>query len=582
MNNEELEKILNIKKEIEEKQKEIEKIFDPKEVEELIKNDKNATITLNKEVHVTRGRLLKTYKMNRDYIEELYDKYDMFINIYNILNREENDNYTSSDKINDIKNSTIKKEYTPFEEKILAVINNNLDDLEKMTKELNGLDDNHGIRDLIELKETYNEELKKHRENIDTRYKNEFLRKKATLPTIFTVLPKAIGLACKKVANCIKERKEAKTNKAKFNKMMKTMGAIGQVVATPVIYAGKFIIDHWYLLLLLLLALPKLSWWPFGKKRKEKEKSDDDELQQEQEQEVTVPETEQEPVLVHDGEKEGEFVPVPQPELKPAIDYASDPRFQAPKEPAAVQADTPAKPAIDYASDPRFQAPKEPVAVQADTPAKPAIDYASDPRFQAPKEPVQASDTAKTEMPHMTEEEVSAVDELNNRFIDDLENQYGYVIGSRHQEIQIVHSAEEYVDAVHAMNPYAPVNTENAMTFYQNHMSTFFNHPTQASIIWPEGDDRVHFFETEQDLATHIASGENQELNMYYQRFIQDGGNLSLFDRIGKIYERSDYAEFMNKLGIGGTGALVIFCLYEAAQYGLAAPTGGLSLALPF
>ena len=388
MNEEELQKIIEIKTKIEEQQAQIEKILDPKEIQNLL-DKKNAQDIINKDIHVVRGRLLKTYKVNRDYIEELFYKYDMYINIYNILDREENDNYTATDKINDIKNSTIKTEYTPFEEKILNMIQANLDNLENMKKELDELDENHGIRDLIELKATYQEELKKHKENINSRYKNEFLRKKATLPTIFTVLPKAIGLACKKVANCIREQKEARTNKSKLDKFVKTLGAIGQVAATPVIYAGKFAIDHWYLLLLLLLRFPKIKWpW----KPKDDDKKYEEHNEQPQEQEAVEyelsPAKEPSPVLVGEGDRES--VPVQDPFAKPAIDYAHDPRFQAPKEPVAVAAE-PARPAIDYAHDPRFQAQKEPVAVEPAAPVpqvdhKPAIDYAHDPRFQKPTE----------------------------------------------------------------------------------------------------------------------------------------------------------------------------------------------------
>ena len=649
MNNEELEKILDIKNQIEEKRKEIRKITNPEDFEKLKKENKDALNIINKEVHVTRGRLLKIYKMNRGYIEDLYDKYDMYINIYNILNRVENDNYSRTDKINDLKNSMVKKEYTQFEESILQVIQSNLDDLDKMMKELNELDDNHGIRDLIELKETYNEELKRHRENIDSRYKNEFLRKKATIPTIFTVLPKAIGLACKKVANCIKERKEAKTNKAKFNKVMKTMGAIGQVVATPVIYAGKFVIDHWYLLLLLLLALPKFSWWPFGKKKeKDKEKESDDGELQHQEQEATVPEAEKEPVLIGEKEPEGVPLPVPEAQPKPAIDYANDPRFQAKP---AVQADP--KPAIDYASDPRFQAQPEKVPEVEPKPAidyasdprfqaqpievpevqpkpaidyasdprfqaqpekvpevqpKPAIDYASDPRFQAQPEkapeaqpkpaidyandprfqaqPEKAQQVATQEGAKMSADEIEAVDEVTHSFVENLQENNNFVVGSAHPEITVVHSAEEYAEFLRD-SAYKDIPIEDAEEFYVRNVTSLRG--IDRTVIWPEVEAKlpeeyipVRYYENEQELANAIANGEDKELSYYFYQYAENQAKGNIFDRIANAYNNSGYPEYMEKIGIGGTGALVLFCLYEAAQYSLAIPTGGASLALPF
>ena len=519
MENEELEKLSIIEDKVKEKLTLISKINNP---DDLDKNNKNLMKAVTKETYAERGRLLKIIKNNKDFIDELYNKYDMYINVFDILDREENDNYTKTDKINDIKNSLYKEEYTPFEESIIKVIDANIDDLDKMKNELSKLDSNGGIKKLIDLKNTYSEELKNHRKVIDSRYKDEFIHKKATIPTIVTVLPKAVGLAIEKVKVCIKERKEAKTNKEKASKMKKVLAAIGLVAATPVIYTGKFVIDHWYLLLLLLLSLP--GFFPFFRKGKDP-KSKDDYTEQPQEQEVYETETAGQPVLAGDEVKTptGETLPAPEP--KP---------IQQPK------------PAIDYAHDPRFNGQQ-------------AVQHAE--AYSA--------------------EEKATVDEINNMFIDNLEQDYNYVIASRHPDQIVVHSAEDFVQAVKEINPMAPVTVENAEFFYQQQNSTPLR-GIERPIIWPEGDTSIHFFENEQALANYIAEGGNPELNMYYNQFIQNGGNMSLLGQIERLYERSDYAEFMNKIGMGGAGAVMLFCLYEAAQYTLAAPTGGLTLALPF
>ena len=616
MNAEELELLNEIKKQIKEKESIVEKIkLENSDIEKIQQNNTNFD-SINKNLHVERGRLIATYKSRLKEINSLYDKYDMFINIYHILNKEEGNNYTRSDKINELKNSMFKSEYNEFEEKILNIINNNLEDVDKMKSELYELDENNGIRDLIELKQDYSNVLKEHRENINTRYKNEFIHKKATIPTIFTVLPKAVALSVKKVVNCIRERKEAKTNKAKFNKFIKTLGAMGQVVATPVIYAGKFVVDHWYLLLLALTLLPdKFSLFPFLKKKKDKDKDDDKEKGdgEPQEQEEFGYNSAEEPTLISIGEKENEQIPVPEMDPvidnpvvavdgvpKSAIDYASDPRFSRKVETPEVE--TVSKPAIDYASDPRFSRKAE--TPEMETVSKPAIDYASDPRFSrkvetpevetVPKPAIDYAsdprfskkiDTPVVEEPKIIElndEEKAIADEINERFVSNLEQDYGYVVSSRHQDMTVVHSAEEYVEALHNINPLIDVNEENAQFFYQKQMDDALTKPYERNIIWPEADDRVRFFENEQELADYVVSGEDPNLNDYYNRFVQNDGNMGLISQLSHLSESPSYQEFMKKIGISGTGATILFCLYEVAQYGLAIPTDGLSLALPF
>ncbi len=71
-----------------------------------------------------------------------------------------------------------------------------------------------------------------------------------------TTLPKGMALQVKRVNNAINEIKSAKTGKAKINASLELAKQAGLTVVTPVIFAGKFIIEHWYLLS-LGLKLPK-------------------------------------------------------------------------------------------------------------------------------------------------------------------------------------------------------------------------------------------------------------------------------------------------------------------------------------
>ena len=99
--------------------------------------------------------------------------------------------------------------------------------------------------------ETYRAELQeqvyKHKIQLSSRYKSEFIEQKATPTTIFTVLPKSIGLAVKKVKACIDDVKSAKNNKEKRTKIWEVAKNIGLLAATPVIYLGKFALQQWYL-----------------------------------------------------------------------------------------------------------------------------------------------------------------------------------------------------------------------------------------------------------------------------------------------------------------------------------------------
>ena len=56
------------------------------------------------------------------------------------------------------------------------------------------------------------------------------------------------------------------------------------------------------------------------------------------------------------------------------------------------------------------------------------------------------------------------------------------------------------------------------------------------------------------------------------------GEKQGLFGSLGNT---NLFNQFCQTLGVSGGGGIVLFCLYEIAQYGLAGPTGGLSLLAP-
>ena len=55
--------------------------------------------------------------------------------------------------------------------------------------------------------------IKDQKQQLSERYSEEFLKSKATIPSVITKLPKAIALSARKVATCIDQIKISKTHK---------------------------------------------------------------------------------------------------------------------------------------------------------------------------------------------------------------------------------------------------------------------------------------------------------------------------------------------------------------------------------
>ena len=100
--------------------------------------------------------------------------------------------------------------------------------------------------------------LFKHKIQLKERYNHEFLEGAAKVPDVFTTLPKGIALQTRRVVNCIDEIKNAEGVKAKLVGFGNFAKNTGLLVATPVIFAGKFVAEHWYLILFLLKYLAKM------------------------------------------------------------------------------------------------------------------------------------------------------------------------------------------------------------------------------------------------------------------------------------------------------------------------------------
>lgn len=140
--------------------------------------------------------------------------------------------------------------------------------VKKLIKKINQKE-NKTIEDekyLKELNELLTEQLYKHKTMLNERYKKFFISEHARVSDLVTTLPYGIYLQVQKVNNAINEFKNAKEEKARSLATVNVLKEVGLLVGTPIHFAGKFVIEHWYLLL-LGLKLPELQ--KFYKERQE-------------------------------------------------------------------------------------------------------------------------------------------------------------------------------------------------------------------------------------------------------------------------------------------------------------------------
>ena len=106
--------------------------------------------------------------------------------------------------------------------------------------------------DLRKLEELLEENITQHKAQLNERYKEEFVKKSGSILSTITVLPKGVALAISKIKTCIGNIKDAKDNKERTFKIVETLKSAGVLAATPFIFTGKFLIKHWYLVLLFI------------------------------------------------------------------------------------------------------------------------------------------------------------------------------------------------------------------------------------------------------------------------------------------------------------------------------------------
>lgn len=386
------------------------------------------------------------------------------------------------------------------------------------------------FENLNKLENLLSDEIDNHKHQLSTRYKKEFLDKKATVRAIFTTLPKGMGLQIKKISNCINELKQAKSNKERIFGVVDLAKSFGMLVATPVIFTVKFVVQHWYLLLLLLLLLPNLKLPNF---KNIKEKKDNYQKQ---------PEPEFEEVY----------------ELEPSVEKV--PNLETAEELPLVNESIPENtatvPGKDYEIDKggNLVAAKEP-ATNINVQGSKSLD----------KLPTVDNSEVLETLPENATPELTVI---NSSAKEEYFNLLRQALPSNLSESYTVF--DTYQDAVQYCADEFGYTVKEAQDLLLNGKladGTFaLNKP---SIMWLVGKGGF-FADSEVELLQNYTKEELTQMIEDNQGLVNEAVNMH---NSGK-----SIAEIFGNLGAGG---LTLFTCYELLQYGLAIPTDGLSLLLP-
>lgn len=239
-------------------------------------------------------------------------------------------------EIEKIKEELAKYEEAKYTSKITACRGRLINKIQKAINSLEKKQDKtvEDINRLNEYKDYLNKELFKHKIQLKDRYSKEFIKGEAKVPDVVITLPKGIATQAKKVAATISEIKNANNNKAKAKAMVDFGKESGLLLATPVIFAGKFAMEHWYLLLLLWNL--KRNERKKGKE-KEKEQPKDKEINQNEQPQESENHNEEPGEIPNNGQEKPPLLIPGNPESdnqeKPDIDEPEKPNVEEPEQP---------------------------------------------------------------------------------------------------------------------------------------------------------------------------------------------------------------------------------------------------------
>ena len=424
----------------------------------------------------------------------------------------------------------------------------------KQSGELKTQDD---IDDLKRLEDLLDEQIYEHKQQLSERYKEEFLDKPATVKAIFTVFPKGLGLQVKKISNCINELKQAKSNKERIFGVVDLAKSIGLLTATPIIFTAKFIVKHWYLLLLLLTLIPNLQL-PNWLKSKLDKKSNEEKTEGEAELE-TVTDPEMEATV----EKQIESIKQGIGETEKAIKTttATIPATEPVKETATSTASK----SVEPASYSRW----------GEAPGRQGVIDTSGMKERAA---TTATNTTNENVTNVASKTTAADTYQAADYLEDTSINTNFS-GGGYNEPDLT---DKYFQLVRESLP--PIITKYNTIFntYQDALNYCVNElhysPEKAEAMLNNGLSSVKWLVGKNGL---VAGSGLEMLQNYSLEQLQEmaNSNQGAIDAAIELQNLGkSFSDICATLGAEGT---IAFIAYELLQYGLAIPTSGLSLAMP-
>ena len=517
-------------------------------------------------------------------------------------------------KLEELKKELADCEEAKYTSKITAIRGRVIRKLKNILKlyEKNEYRTDDEQKDYDRFEEELSENIFKHKIYLKERYSNEFIKGEAKVPDVITTFPKGVKLQVQKVINAINEIKIAKNAKSKVSAVANLGKEIGLLTATPVIFAGKFVIEHWYLLLLLWQG-NKLGW--FKGKKNGSENKEPDLQEQEQEAYETVRETEHATEVVLE------------PETSPSIETvtASDSlrNMERTTELNVQHAGEQQQAAIDHAA---FAEQNETVtssdslrnmerttelnAQHAGEQQQAAIDHAA---FAEQNETVNASDslrnmerTTELNAQHAGEQQQAAIDhavlsgqnsvtssisEENLFSVDEQKNllyrlaMKSYETDASGNSYEVYRNFNEYLSTLGELSPEEVENVRNMV----------YNSPYGTSIRFIVDDNGLGFYNSEEEFINTITNGvglvdidtSTQSFQEYLSSLETVGNPLNLigteFDQSGlsPLEQMAFSKQVQEYMTVSGGVGVAAFILYQALKYGLAIPTHGVSLLAP-
>ena len=420
------------------------------------------------------------------------------------------------------------------------------------------------------------ENIFRHKINLKERYSNEFIKGEAKVPDVITTFPKGVMLQVQKVANAINEIKTAKNSKAKVSAVTNLAKEIGLLAATPVIFAGKFVIEHWYLILLLWQG-NKLGW--FKGKNNSNENSKPELQGQEQEAYETV--TEAEHAIENAGDNETVSI-LENEQDSVVVNSPSVSNIQRNAELDAQHAGEQQQNAIDHAA----YINQNEVASSSESLRNIERNAELDAQH-AGEQQQNAIDHAA----YINQNEVASTIPQENLFSVEEQKDLLYKIAIKSYEhdsignsFDVYRNFDDYVSTLGELSPEEIENIKNMI--YSD---------SGISIRFIVDDKGLGFYNSEEEFINSITRGvglvdidtSTQSFQDYLNGLGDVGNPLNLigteFDQSGlNLLEQMTISEQVQEfMAVSGSVGAAAFILYQALKYGLAIPTHGLSLMAP-